>query len=85
MIYNTYDYSLGNGGHEFTQVLTDIPRDRLEGVRGLPQLMGQRASALAAAPLAADLKAAHGRDHVLGHSDDHARIGVERLFFGRKL
>ena len=23
MIYNTYDYSLGNGGHEFTQVLTD--------------------------------------------------------------
>ena len=23
MIYNTYDYSLGNGGHEFTKVLTD--------------------------------------------------------------
>jgi mono/diheme cytochrome c family protein len=23
MIYNTHDYSLGNGGHEFTQVLTD--------------------------------------------------------------
>ena len=41
---------IGVGGH-FTQVLVDIPRDRLEGIRGLPQLMGQRASALAAALL----------------------------------
>ena len=41
---------IGVGGH-FAQVLTDIPSDRLEGVRGLPQLLGQRASAMAAALL----------------------------------
>jgi 4-hydroxybenzoate polyprenyltransferase len=40
----------GSGGH-FTQALPDIPADRALGVRGLPQLVGQRASALAAASL----------------------------------
>ena len=29
MIYNTYNYSLGNGGHQFTQVLTDQERRAL--------------------------------------------------------
>ncbi|MBO0684874.1 MAG: UbiA family prenyltransferase [Candidatus Dormibacteraeota bacterium] len=38
---------LGVGGH-FTQVLRDIPEDRRRGVRGLPQILGQRASAIAA-------------------------------------
>ena len=41
---------IGVGGH-FTQVLGDIPADRLEGIRGLPQLLGNRASAIAAALL----------------------------------
>jgi 4-hydroxybenzoate polyprenyltransferase len=41
---------IGAAGH-FTQVLTDIPADRLQGVRGLPQLLGQRASAITAALL----------------------------------
>jgi 4-hydroxybenzoate polyprenyltransferase len=40
----------GAGGH-FTQALPDIPADRALGIRGLPQLVGQRASALAAASL----------------------------------
>jgi 4-hydroxybenzoate polyprenyltransferase len=40
----------GAGGH-FTQALPDIPADRALGVRGLPQLVGQRASAFAAATL----------------------------------
>ena len=40
----------GAGGH-FTQALPDIPGDRALGVRGLPQLVGQRASAFAAATL----------------------------------
>jgi 4-hydroxybenzoate polyprenyltransferase len=40
----------GAGGH-FTQALPDIPQDRALGVRGLPQVLGQRASALAAAAL----------------------------------
>jgi 4-hydroxybenzoate polyprenyltransferase len=39
---------IGVGGH-FTQVLGDIPTDRLEGVRGLPQILGKRASAILAA------------------------------------
>src|SRR5207237_10937157 len=41
---------IGVGGH-FAQALADIPADRLEGVRGLPQILGQRASAIAAALL----------------------------------
>jgi 4-hydroxybenzoate polyprenyltransferase len=41
---------VGAGGH-FTQALPDIPADRLLGIRGLPQLIGQTASALAAATL----------------------------------
>ena len=41
---------IGSGGH-FTQVLSDIPGDRRLGSRGLPQLLGQRASALLAALL----------------------------------
>jgi 4-hydroxybenzoate polyprenyltransferase len=40
----------GAGGH-FTQALPDIPQDRALGIRGLPQVLGQRASALAAAAL----------------------------------
>jgi len=40
----------GAGGH-FTQALPDIPADRALGIRGLPQVIGQRASALAAAAL----------------------------------
>lgn len=41
---------LGAGGH-FAQVLKDIPADRRRGVRGLPQLLGQNRSAVAAALL----------------------------------
>jgi protoheme IX farnesyltransferase len=41
---------IGAGGH-FTQALPDIPADRLLGVRGLPQVAGQRASGVAAAAL----------------------------------
>ena len=41
---------IGSGGH-FTQVLSDIPADRRLGSRGLPQVLGQRASALVAALL----------------------------------
>jgi 4-hydroxybenzoate polyprenyltransferase len=41
---------VGAGGH-FTQALPDIAADRRLGVRGLPQVVGQRASALAAAGL----------------------------------
>jgi 4-hydroxybenzoate polyprenyltransferase len=41
---------IGAGGH-FTQALPDIPADRALGIRGLPQIVGQRASALAAATL----------------------------------
>jgi 4-hydroxybenzoate polyprenyltransferase len=41
---------LGAGAH-FTQVLPDIPEDLRQGVRGLPQRVGQRASAVAAAIL----------------------------------
>jgi 4-hydroxybenzoate polyprenyltransferase len=40
----------GAGGH-FTQALPDIAADRALGIRGLPQLVGKRASALAAATL----------------------------------
>jgi 4-hydroxybenzoate polyprenyltransferase len=40
----------GAGGH-FTQVLPDIAEDRRHGIRGLPQLLGERASAVAAAAL----------------------------------
>lgn len=43
---------LGAGGH-FTQVLPDIEDDRRQGIRGLPQLLGVRASAVAAALLLA--------------------------------
>lgn len=39
---------LGVAGH-MTQVLSDIPADRREGVRGLPQLLGGRASSALAA------------------------------------
>jgi 4-hydroxybenzoate polyprenyltransferase len=39
---------LGVGGH-FTQSLPDIARDRAEGLRGLPQRLGARASSLLAA------------------------------------
>src|SRR5262249_5598592 len=46
---------VGSGGH-FTQALPDIAADRRLGVRGLPQLIGERASALAAGLL---LLAAH--------------------------
>jgi 4-hydroxybenzoate polyprenyltransferase len=41
---------VGAGGH-FTQALPDIPADRALGIRGLPQLVGERASALTAASL----------------------------------
>jgi 4-hydroxybenzoate polyprenyltransferase len=41
---------IGVGGH-FAQVLTDIPADRQQGVRGLPQLLGQRGSAITASIL----------------------------------
>ncbi len=41
---------VGAGGH-FTQALPDIPADRLLGLRGLPQLIGQRGSGTAAAAL----------------------------------
>ena len=41
---------MGAGGH-LTQALPDIPADRRDGIRGLPQLLGQRASAAAAAVL----------------------------------
>jgi 4-hydroxybenzoate polyprenyltransferase len=41
---------IGVGGH-FAQVLTDIPADRQQGIRGLPQLLGQRASVILAAVL----------------------------------
>jgi 4-hydroxybenzoate polyprenyltransferase len=41
---------LGAGAH-FTQALPDIPDDRRQGSRGLPQLVGQRASGVAAALL----------------------------------
>ena len=34
---------LGAGAH-FTQTLPDIARERIAGVRGLPQLLGQKAS-----------------------------------------
>ena len=40
----------GAGGH-FTQALPDIAADRALGIRGLPQLVGKRGSALAAATL----------------------------------
>jgi 4-hydroxybenzoate polyprenyltransferase len=43
---------IGVGGH-FTQVLSDIPGDRALGSAGLPQLLGQRASAVLAALLLA--------------------------------
>ncbi len=39
---------LGVAGH-LTQVLSDIPTDRRAGIRGLPQLLGARASAALAA------------------------------------
>jgi len=41
---------VGTGGH-FTQALPDIPADRRLGLRGLPQLAGERASAILAAAL----------------------------------
>lgn len=41
---------VGAGGH-FTQALPDIALDRRLGVRGLPQLIGERASAVAASSL----------------------------------
>ncbi len=41
---------LGVGGH-FAQVLADIPEDRRQGSRGLPQLLGQRISVSACAAL----------------------------------
>lgn len=41
---------IGAAGH-FTQSLPDIPADRRMGIRGLPQVAGQRASGLAAAGL----------------------------------
>jgi 4-hydroxybenzoate polyprenyltransferase len=43
---------IGTGGH-FTQVLSDIPNDRALGSAGMPQLLGQRASAVVAALLLA--------------------------------
>jgi 4-hydroxybenzoate polyprenyltransferase len=52
---------IGAGGH-FTQALPDIPADRRLGIRGLPQVIGQRAAAAAAAGLllAASLTIAFG-------------------------
>lgn len=52
---------LGAGAH-FTQVLPDIGRDRSLGIGGLPQLLGERLSALVAAGLllAANLIIAFG-------------------------
>jgi 4-hydroxybenzoate polyprenyltransferase len=41
---------IGAGGH-FSQVLPDIKEDRKQGIRGLPQLLGERPSAIAAALL----------------------------------
>jgi 4-hydroxybenzoate polyprenyltransferase len=43
--------ALIGGGAHFTQVLPDIPSDRALGIAGLPQLLGQRASTVAAALL----------------------------------
>ena len=43
---------IGSGAH-FTQVLPDIATDRRLGIRGLPQVLGQRASTAAAALLLA--------------------------------
>jgi 4-hydroxybenzoate polyprenyltransferase len=43
---------IGSGGH-FAQVLPDIRTDRALGVRGLPQLLGERASAALTAVLLA--------------------------------
>jgi protoheme IX farnesyltransferase len=43
---------IGAGGH-FTQALPDIETDRREGIHGLPQAIGERASALASALLLA--------------------------------
>jgi 4-hydroxybenzoate polyprenyltransferase len=43
---------LGAGGH-FTQTLPDLERERAKGVRGLPQLLGARNSALAGPALMA--------------------------------
>jgi 4-hydroxybenzoate polyprenyltransferase len=52
---------IGAGGH-FTQALPDIAADRRSGIRGLPQVVGQRASGTAAALLllAANLVVAFG-------------------------
>jgi len=41
---------LGAGAH-FTQTLSDLERERLAGVRGLPQLLGTRTSAVVGASL----------------------------------
>ena len=43
---------MGAGAH-FTQSLTDIDRERRAGIRGLPQVLGERASAAAGASLMA--------------------------------
>jgi heme o synthase len=57
---------LGAGAH-FTQTLPDIARERIAGVRGLPQLLGQKVSAvvgpviLAAATVCVALGPAHPR------------------------
>jgi 4-hydroxybenzoate polyprenyltransferase len=57
---------LGAGAH-FTQTLPDIARERIAGVRGLPQLLGQKVSAvvgpviLAAAAVCVALGPAHPR------------------------
>jgi 4-hydroxybenzoate polyprenyltransferase len=43
---------IGSGAH-FTQVLPDIATDRRLGIRGLPQILGERAATVAAAVLLA--------------------------------
>jgi protoheme IX farnesyltransferase len=48
---------IGAGGH-FTQALPDIEADRREGIHGLPQVIGERASAAASAVLLAGAAAA---------------------------
>ncbi len=55
---------IGAGGH-FTQALPDIPTDRRLGIRGLPQILGQRVSGAMAAILllAANLFVAFGPGH----------------------
>jgi 4-hydroxybenzoate polyprenyltransferase len=52
-LWATLGAALLGGGAHFTQVLPDIEQDRRLGVMGLPQLLGERGSTIAAATLLA--------------------------------